>query len=89
MGVTIVAINRITKAGYTVLFDHECCRIRDKNNRHVGNIPVSITGLYKVERVYAAATKVEHIDLTTLVIASYWWFDVRAVGGWKRKSLGD
>jgi len=66
MGVTIVAINCITKARYTVLFNHECCRICDKNNRHVGNIPVSITGLYKVECVYAAATKVECIDLVTL-----------------------
>jgi len=27
MGITIVAINCITKAGYTVLFDHECCKI--------------------------------------------------------------
>jgi transposase InsO family protein len=67
MGVTIVSINRITKAGYTVFFDHECCRIRDeKRKKHIGNIPVSITGLYKVERVYAAATKAERVDLATL-----------------------
>jgi len=38
MGVTIVVINHITKAGYTVLFDHECCKIRDKNNKHIRNI---------------------------------------------------
>src|SRR6267142_1025159 len=66
MGVMIVTINHITKAGYTVLFDYECCRIHDKNNRHVRNIPVSITGLYKVKCVYVAATKVEHIDLMML-----------------------
>jgi len=66
MGVTIVVINRITKARYTILFDHECCQICDKNNRHVGNIPVSIMGLYKVECMYAAVTKVEHINLTML-----------------------
>jgi len=66
MGVMIVTINCITKAGYTVLFDHKCCQIRDKNNRHVGNILVSIMGLYKVERMYAAVTKVEHIDLAML-----------------------
>jgi len=66
MGVMIVAINCITKARYTVLFDHECCRIHDKNNRHVGNILVSITGLYKVKCVYVVVTKVKHIDLAML-----------------------
>src|SRR6267142_598588 len=66
MGITIVAINCITKAGYTVLFDHECCKIRDKNNKHVGNILVSITRLYKVERMYAAALRPERVDLATL-----------------------
>ena len=66
MGVMIVTINRITKARYTVLFNYKCCQICDKNNRHVRNILVSITGLYKVEHVYAAVTKVKHIDLTML-----------------------
>jgi len=66
MGITIVAINHITKAGYTVLFDHECCKIQDKNHKHVGNILVSITGLYKVERMYTAALRPEHINLATL-----------------------
>jgi len=54
MGVIIVAINRITKARYTVLSDYKCCRIHDKNNRHVGNILVSITGLYKVKCINLA-----------------------------------
>src|SRR6267142_5367897 len=66
MGVAIVTINRITKARYTVLFNHECCWICDKNNRHVGNILVSIMGLYKVERMYAVVTKVKCIDLAML-----------------------
>jgi len=56
----------VTKARYTVLFDHECCKIQDKNNKHIGNIPVSITGLYKVEHVYMAALRPECVDLTTL-----------------------
>src|SRR6267142_2635258 len=66
MGITIVAINCITKAGYTILFNHECCKIRHKNHKHVGNILVSITGLYKVERVYVAALRPKHVDLATL-----------------------
>ena len=66
MGVTIVSINRITKAGYSLLFDETCCWIRDRNKNYVGKIPVSINGLYKVERVYAAAIPDETVDLATL-----------------------
>jgi len=40
--------------------------IRDKNNKHVRNILVSITRLYKVEHVYVAALRPEHIDLAML-----------------------
>src|SRR6266850_387777 len=66
MGITIVVINCITKAGYTVLFDHECCKIQDKNHKHVRNIPVSITRLYKVECVYTAALRPKCVDLAML-----------------------
>jgi transposase InsO family protein len=67
MGITIVSINRITKAGYQLLFDEESCQIREKRTRkYIGEIPVSISGLYKVERVYAAAIPDETVDLATL-----------------------
>ena len=66
MGTTIVSVNRITKAGYTVTFKNDTCQIRNKSDKVIGSIPVSQNGLYKVERVYAAATCEERIDLVTL-----------------------
>jgi hypothetical protein len=66
MSVTIVSINCITKARYSVLFDHKCCGIWDKNHKYIGHIPVSITSLYKVKHVYAAAPETERVSLATM-----------------------
>jgi hypothetical protein len=66
MGTTIISVNRITKAGYSVTFKDNACQIRNKEDKIIGSIPASQNGLYKVERVFAAATPEEHIDLATL-----------------------
>ncbi len=49
IGVTVVSIGRIAKAGYTVFFDGGTCKIQNKNAKVIGQIPVSQNGLYKVE----------------------------------------
>jgi hypothetical protein len=66
MGITIVSVNCISKARYTVTFKNNTCQIRNKSGKIIGNISASQNGLYKVERVYAAATPDERVDLATL-----------------------
>ena len=66
MGITIVSINCITKAGYSITFDIDACQIWDKSDKVIGTIPASQNGLYKVEKAYAAAIPEECIDLRLL-----------------------
>jgi hypothetical protein len=66
MGITIISVNRIAKAGYSVTFKNNVCQIRNKSDKIIGSIPVSQNSLYKVKRVYAAATPEERVDLVTL-----------------------
>jgi hypothetical protein len=66
MGVTIVSINRITRAGYTVSFEGDSCKIKNKRGHIIGTIPASSNGLYKVDRAYVAAVPIEHISLLAL-----------------------
>src|SRR5487761_336488 len=66
MGITIVSINRITKAGFTATFAQDFCQIRNKSGKVIGTIPATSNGLYKVERVYAASVPEERVDLATL-----------------------
>src|SRR5260221_6608614 len=66
MGLTIVSIDRICKAGNSVIFKDDTCTIRNKNNKVIGVIPASANGLYKVEHAYVAATALERVDLQTL-----------------------
>jgi transposase InsO family protein len=66
MGITIVSISRIAQAGYAVTFKGNACQIRNKSDKVIGSIPASQNGLYKVERVYAAATPEERVDVMTL-----------------------
>lgn len=47
MGVTLVSISRITKAGSNVLFTGDTCKIFDKDRKIVGKIKVD-GGLYRV-----------------------------------------
>ena len=66
MGITIVSINRITKAGYTVSFEGDSCKIKNQRGATIGTIPVSSNSLYKVDHAYVAATALERVDLPTL-----------------------
>jgi hypothetical protein len=67
MGATIVSISHITKAGYWLLFSEDTCQIkRNKTNEHIGTIPVSKNGLYKIDHVHAAIAQEERVDIATL-----------------------
>ena len=66
MGLTIVSINRIMKAGYTVKFKNEFCVIRDKAGDQFGSIPANQNGLYKVESIYVVIPLEEHADMAML-----------------------
>jgi heme-binding NEAT domain protein len=66
MGTTIISVNRIAKAGYSIIFKNNTCQIQNKSDKIIGTIPVEQNGLYKVERVYAAATPLERVDLVML-----------------------
>ena len=66
MGITIVSISHIAKAGYVVTFKNNSCQIKDKSDKVIGTIPASQNGLYKVEQVYAVTTPDECVSLATL-----------------------
>jgi hypothetical protein len=66
MGLTVVFINHIAKARYAVTFKDDTCQIQNKSNKHIGVIPASQNGLYKVNRVYAMATPEECVNIKTL-----------------------
>ena len=66
MGATIVSISRITKAGFSVCFEAQSCKIKDLRDKVIGVIPASDNGLYKVNRVYAAIMAPEHVDLVVM-----------------------
>jgi hypothetical protein len=48
MGLTLVSVSRAAAAGYPAFFRGNMCRIFDKKNRVVGEIPVT-NGLYRVD----------------------------------------
>jgi len=66
MGLTIVSINQITKAGYSVIFEASTCKIKCPNGTVIGTIPVTANSLYKVEHAYAASIALERITLLML-----------------------
>jgi hypothetical protein len=53
IAVTIVAVNRIMKAGFSVTFEGDLCSIK-KEGRTIGTIPASVSSLYKVDHVASA-----------------------------------
>jgi transposase InsO family protein len=65
MGLTVVSIGHIVKAGCTVQFEDGTCKI-SRNGRTIGNVPASANGLFKVEHALAAAESLEHVDILTL-----------------------
>jgi len=66
MGLTIVSIDQITKAGYLVIFEASTCKIKHPNGTVIGTIPATANGLYKVEHAYTASVALECITLSTL-----------------------
>ena len=68
MGVTIVSISQIAKAGYTVSFEGDSCKIKNRSGTIIGTIPATSNGLYKVDHAYiaAAAVMLEHADMLML-----------------------
>jgi len=66
MGLTLVSIDWITKAGYSVTFEASTCKIKRPNGTVIGTILASMNGLYKVEHAYAASIAPEHITLAAL-----------------------
>jgi len=66
MGLTLVSINWITKAGYSVTFEASTCKIKRLNGTVIGTIPASVNGLYKVEHAYTASIAPEHVILVAL-----------------------
>ena len=65
MGLTVVSIGRIVKAGCTVQFEDGSCKIK-RNGSIIGEIPASAKGLFKVEHSLIAAESPEHVDILTL-----------------------
>ena len=66
MGLTIVSINCIARAGYSVKFKGKFCIIQDKAGARVGLIPANQNRLYKVDSIYVATLSEEHVDLAML-----------------------
>jgi len=66
MGLTLVSIDRITKAGYSVTFEASTCKIKCLNGTVIGTIPASVNSLYKVEHAYAASIAPERVTLAAL-----------------------
>jgi hypothetical protein len=64
---TVISVNQISLAGYSITFKDSKCIIKDKRwNMVIGIIPMSPNGLYKVEHAYTAIIAPEHISLVTL-----------------------
>jgi GAG-pre-integrase domain len=67
MGLTVVSINHIMKAGHKVLFDGTMCRIKNSKGAIIGEIPVGSNGLYKVKHAsIAAGATTETVKLSEL-----------------------
>jgi len=66
IGLTVVSIGCIAKAGHIVSFEGNSCKITNSKGKTIGNIPIGANGLYKAERVYAAAAMPEVVDIITL-----------------------
>jgi hypothetical protein len=66
IGLMVVSISRITKAGHVVSFEGNLCKITNSKGKMIGNIPISVNGLYKAEQVYTAAAVPEVVNIITL-----------------------
>ena len=66
MALTVVSISRIVKAGFSVSFEGNVCKIVSKKGTVVGRIPSNNNRLYRVEHVCAASSTNEVVDIPTL-----------------------
>ena len=66
MALTVVSISRIAKAGFSVSFEGNSCKIANKNGAVVGTVPTNNNGLYRVEHVCAVSPINEVVDIPTL-----------------------
>jgi len=73
MGLTIVSINWIAKAGHTVTFEGETCKIKGKEGKIIGIVQATPNGLYRVDHSETADAVAEtamldlHRRLTSLL----------------------
>jgi hypothetical protein len=66
MGLTAISISRIAAAGYSIAFEGQSCRIKNKSGKVTSDIPASPNGLYKVEHAQAPAAAAEQVDIPTV-----------------------
>ncbi len=50
IGYTLISVSRLDQAGYTLTFGQGMCSIKDPDGNHIGSIPRSQKGLYRVFR---------------------------------------
>ena len=67
IGLTVLSIGHIIKAGYTMQFEDKLCEIK-KGGSTTGSIPISANGLFKVEHALtgSAAKSPTYADILTL-----------------------
>jgi hypothetical protein len=65
LGLTVVLISRIVKAGCTMQFEDGTCKIL-RNGCTISNVPASANGLFKVKHALATAESLKHVDILTL-----------------------
>jgi hypothetical protein len=64
---TVISINWISLASYSITFEDSKCIIKDKRwNMVIGIIPMSPNRLYKVKHAYTAVIAPEHVSLAML-----------------------
>jgi hypothetical protein len=66
MGLSIVSISRIAKAGHTVVFEGETCKITNKGGKTIGIVPATPNGLYRVDHSETAGAATEAVTLLDL-----------------------
>lgn len=65
LGLTVVSIGSIVKAGCTVEFEDRTYKIK-RDGHTINNVPASANGLFKVNHALAAAESLGHVDILML-----------------------
>jgi len=67
LALTVILIGHIAKAGYTIQFAEDSCKIKKGDNGPViGQVPAGANGLFKVEHAFAIDVSAEPVDILTL-----------------------